>query len=100
MDESRLDGIRYALPWDPAQKGRELTTIAYPQTEGIGTIIKGLELLPYMSVIFYDSGPTLRGIQDICITEAPDKYNPPEAFKRNPGVKQVSHGNIPWLKSC
>ncbi len=100
MDESRLAGIRYALPWDPAQKRRELTTIAYSQAEGVGTIIKSLELLPYMFVVFYYPCPTLCRVKHISVAEASDKYNSPEAFKRNPGLKQISHGNIPWLKPC
>ena len=63
MNKSRLARIGYPLPWDPAQQGRKLAPIAYAKAEGISTMIKGLEMLPYIPVIFYDPCPSFCGIE-------------------------------------
>src|SRR4030067_1962389 len=100
MDKSRLKFVCNPLPRNPAKKRHKLTSVAYPETERIFSMIEILKLFPDLFIKLYYTRPSFCGIQNICITEPSDKGYASEIRKANPLQKNIAHGNIPCFKPC
>ena len=100
LQKSRLLLGGHALAvGDPSKESHELTAIADAQTEGIGAIPEGLELLEDTLVELDDTSPTLATVQNIGVGETSHKDDTTELVQGNVGGEQVIDTDIPGLET-
>ena len=101
VDETRLlhvvGGAQAALRGDEPEESHELAAVADTKREGIGSVVKRLELRPERLVESDAARPALRGVEDVGVAEPAAEDDPAEIFEPHGAGEQVGHGDVPRL---